>query len=414
MINKKHIEDLVASKVLASAIVAQFSGVSIIEARDDTYGFSCYFRSNQPIHPDLFPYLEQTIKQILDSGKIKSQEMVRDVAVNYLKHKGFKKRAEELKEAQQNQLFTVLDIAGYVDAIEEEINLEDIMLKLKHFKVIQLESIDSPEMSTSSRHFLLKAVCEKDSSALKQRLKSIKEAKACYHLELMQKRSFLEKHGDVCILMPKGIGLKKELQNKLETLLDSHQFNQIEFLCELESFVLDELAFSKTFPLEKKPYFFHTTTTELASLEQDLGLYSLEKNQSITFLDKADVVKDLGAIEQMILLIDSLFKILSLEYTISFNPYIEREKKQIDALGAFSECLKKLNFEDKLACDFAEKSFKGAECQMVFSVIDGFGRSWDLVFLEIRGKKQRFYLEGKLLSFERLIAVLQDVNKIFL
>ena len=90
MINKKHIEDLVASKVLASAIVAQFSGVSIIEARDDTYGFSCYFRSNQPIHPDLFPYLEQTIKQILDSGQIKSQEMVRDVAVNYLKHKVYK------------------------------------------------------------------------------------------------------------------------------------------------------------------------------------------------------------------------------------------------------------------------------------------------------------------------------------
>lgn len=413
MINKRHLEDLLASKFLASAIQSQFSGVSILEARDDTYGFSCYFRSKQAIHEDLFPYLEQTIKQLIETSQAKCQEMVRDVAINYLKHKGFKKRAEELQECHQNQLLSVLEIGSFVDAVEEELSIKDLLPALKHFKIIHLQTINSPDQSPSSHHFLLKGICASDPNSLKLQVKKIKEAKSGFHLDVMKKHSFVAKFEGVLIELPKSINFKRNLCEKISSTLQDYKYKEIAFPCDLESIDFKELLFTKPCPVDNKLYFYGTSSTEIFSLEQDLGLYALEKSQNVTFIDKVEAVQITKWIKEMILLIDSLFKSWNLDYQISFYTYVEREKKAVDAKALFEECLQQLHLDCKIKQEDHGESIKGQECQMVFSVEDGFGRVWDLVMFEIQGKKQTFYLEGKLVSIQRLMALLQDVNKIF-
>lgn len=413
MINKRHLEDLLASKFLASAILSQFSGVSILEARDDTYGFSCYFKAKQVIHEDLFPYLEQTIKRLIESSQIKCQEMVRDVAINYLKHKGFKTRAEELKDYHQNQILSVLEIGSFVDAVEEELSFEDLLPTLQCFKIIHLQTINSPEQSPSSHHFLLKGICAEDSASLKLQVKKIKEARAGFHLDVMQKNSYVAKFEGLLIELPKSVAFKRNLCGKINAVLEERGYKEIDFSSDLEAVDFKELLFTKPCVVDNKLYFYDNCSTEIFSLEQDLGLYSLVKSKSVTFIDKIETTQNTASIKEMILLVDSLFKSWKLDYKISFYTYLEREKKLIDAKALFQECLQQAHLDNKNEEEGQAESMKGQECQMVFSVEDGFGRVWDLVTLEIQGKKQFFYLEGKLVSIQRLMALLQDVNKFF-
>jgi hypothetical protein len=149
------------------------------------------------------------------------------------------------------------------------------------------------------------------------------------------------------------------------------------------------------------------------SLEKDLGLYSLEKNLSLVFLENIDNSTYLNSVKEIISLIDSLFRTWQLPYSLFFNSYVEKEKKQINPEAVFRKILVELGLDNKVEESKEKQTLKGQECQFVFTAEDAFGRAWDLFTIEIKGKKHPIYLEGKLISVERLIAILQDVNKIF-
>ena len=408
MINKKYLEDLLASKVLASAIFSQLSGVAILEASEDTYGFSCCFRSKQQVHPDLFPYIEQTFKQLVDTNQIKTQEMVRDVAINYLKYKGFQKKAEELRESHPQQVLTILEIGGYVDAVEEELSLDELLPSIKHVKILQAHPLTS-----SSNQFLIKAVCAQDSSSLKQQLKQIKTAKTNDHLSVFQKQGLISDHLECLVELPKGVAIKREYYIKIVSIFHQHGYQEIFLTRDLEVQALQQLLFATSIVPSGHVYFADLYSTSIDSLEKDLGLYSLELTQAVTFMSKVEDIKNGISIKKTLTLIDTLFKSFGLEYKISFRPYLEHEKKSIDAQALLLESVHCLNLVDKLDDSFLTKAIKGQECQMLFSVEDPLGRLWDLISLEVQGKKENYYLEGKLISLERLLALLQDVNKIF-
>jgi hypothetical protein len=412
MINKNYLVDLLASKFLASAIYSQFSSVSILEARADTYGFSCCFKSKQNIHEDLFPFLEQTIKQLTESSEIRCQEMVRDVAINFLKHKGFKKKAEECCELHQNQLLSVLEIGGYVDAFEEEISLEELLPQLKYFKILDLSTGDSLDGSPSC-YYTIKGICAKEASCLKKQVKQIKEAKAKFHVNALLKCSFLAKCAERFVELSRGVAYKKELCKQVISVFETHRYTEVTFFDEPDEAFLEKLVLSKPYSQNLKLYFFETCSTFIDSLEKDLGLYSLEKNLSAVFLENIDNSTYLNSVKQIISLIDSLFRNWQLPYSLFFNCYVEKEKKQINSQAVFQKILTELELDNKVEESREKQILKGQECQLVFAAEDAFGRAWDLFTIEIKGKKHPIYLESKLVSVERLIAILQDINKIF-
>lgn len=414
MINKQSHLDLVASKLLADAVVSQFPGVVVLHAQADTYGFSCTFRTKQPIHVEMLSFLEQSIKTTLKSSQVKSFEMVRDVAVNYLIHKGNKTSAQQIKECAPGQLLTILELPSYVDAVEEEIDLEAVLAKLQCVKLLEIEDVKTLEALHRMHQYLVKGISAEDPQSLKVSVKQIKEAKASYHVEVLKKQGMLAStsHGAI-ITLSKAVAYRQRVCDQLKMLIEAQGFQEICLHQQYDEKDLHDLMVSEPPILPKQVFFFDWNNTSLDSQEKELGLYSLETSLALTMLQKFTGQPDPQVLENVIGMIDGLFRTWELSYVLSFSSYMEKEKKQIASRDVLESCLKQRKLDHHIQSELSDPKMKGEECQLVFSVQDSFGRNWDLITAQIHGKKGRFHLEVQLISLDRLVALFQDVNKVF-
>lgn len=104
-----------AAELLASVIVDLFPGALLVQAVATELGFYCDIVASQNIDDYALPLIEEKMRGLAKQKLVvRPLEMMREVAVNYLQHKGQAIRAQEVAHAQDN-IVSLIQIGDFCD-----------------------------------------------------------------------------------------------------------------------------------------------------------------------------------------------------------------------------------------------------------------------------------------------------------
>lgn len=357
--------DALAAKVLAAALCSRCPKVQIIEAKDESYGFSCTFYLSDVFSEELFPFLEERMYALLQPGEIQTFEMLSSNALEFLKFHHQRKRAQRLKG--RSGLVDAIKIGSYADFFEEAFSYEEALTHLKVFKLLSLTHTVEQGFHGESRHcFRIKGVSASGPQHLKALVKTVKAASRSYHMKA--RHLFLWTHSQdekTLLWLPPGLALKNKLLSFFKNFLRERNFQEIESssIPSAALFSLPELqALSSIFCV-------YQDTTQV-SQEPDLGLYSLENTLSIRAVRYFEGQDKEACLKEMLELLNALIKTL----------HIDGKCSRID---------------------------QGQNIR--FFIKDSFEREWEVASIAMEEKKNLCQGMFSLLSVERWLALLLDL-----
>jgi len=104
-----------AAELLASVVIDLFPGALLVRAVATEQGFYCDIVASQTIDDYALPLLEEKMRGEAKKGlTVRSLDMMREVAVNYLSHKGQPIRGQEVGMAKEN-IVSLIQIGDFCD-----------------------------------------------------------------------------------------------------------------------------------------------------------------------------------------------------------------------------------------------------------------------------------------------------------
>ena len=360
--------NVLASKIAAAALMRHIPSVVILDAQATPGGFVCLFESSQPLHEDLFPLLEQTMRGFVKKEEIYSYEMVKKSAVEFFNYHQRKQKADQLRKSPES-LFKIIKVGEFVDLVDHE----EFLHTPAAFKLFSVEAkIDQ----TTKKHYILFGICDLDEKSLKARIKKRKGSTLRFHMKKLAESGFLKtfiaQSKQQIVWLPDGVSLYHQIEAACKKVLTDNGLCQV-----FSDLPLADVFFLKESGLAQlDPGFFiqSSSNTSLASIENNLGLYSLNSNHGFEiYLTIKDKFYDLGYH-----LIEKIMNIGG----------VEIELNQSD----FKNALQK----EKLIRIYSE---------------DLFDRKWELFKIELCSKQGQTMMRISLVSIERILALKVDLSK---
>lgn len=104
-----------AAQLLAYSVIDLFPGAQLVQAIATEQGFYCDIIASQPIDDYALPLIEEKMRALAKQDlEVRLLEMMREVAANFLEHKGQLIRAEMVNHAKEN-IVSILQIGDFCD-----------------------------------------------------------------------------------------------------------------------------------------------------------------------------------------------------------------------------------------------------------------------------------------------------------
>ena len=393
MNDSRFLSNLLSSKILAASLLLNDRSLVVIESKADTFGFSCRFHSKYPLPKEQISHIEHLMRDVVSKNKIKIVSMVKEVAVNYLIHRGEKKLAQRIKTLD-NRLLTLIEIDHFIDLIEEEMefDLDETVL----FKILDLTSYEPSKDDFYAQQYIIKGCCGSDQSEIKNQAKIYKEFLENNHLAQGKKRGFLDTTFfdgfETCVVLEKGVQEINRVKALFKNKLSNFGFKEITLSLETDEM---SLFFLRFFEQHKGGVFFDEKfSTKIDQNEKGLGLFSLQSTSGVCVVDLFNEKKALDFTR----LVTEFLNSLGYHLYYQLEPYTEPKKKEF-----LTREFWKKNFSFELQS--TDSYHKGEECNLVVYGKDFLGRLWEIGFFEITGKKAPYQISFHLISYELLLAL---------
>jgi|GEM_PF-2949681 len=398
------------ARLLAASILILDPKALIHSAQAESYGFSCEFSTLNLFDQTKSPFLEEMMQSFVKKEEIKTLEMIRDSAVEFLIYHGQKRKGAELKQ-WANGLVNVVQVGGFADVLEDEIELDSALDSLKFFKILEIEApLKHPQ---GRKTFYIKAFAGSSAFEMKEKLKKIKSFKSDSHAFKGVKEGyfeFFEKNNQSgAIFFEKGERVVSSLFKFAKDFYLSKglSFIRVSSQFEEEGDQMDCFSLSG-FSYLKGWFFQDLISTSIETKEKDLGLFNLAQNTQVSTFKKA-VNEDL---EEILFshLQDSLHLLETLGVKVCFKltPFRKKTTKKVDAYQLFSRFL--AESQSSLNIETAPYQ-KNSDYELVFTAKDFLEREWEIARCEVDDRKNPYYIRFDILSLERVFALLLDTSK---
>lgn len=398
------------ARLLAASILILDPKAQIHSAQAESYGFSCEFSTLNLFDNTKFPFLEEMMQSFVKKEEIKTFEMIRDSAVEFLIYHGQKRKGAELKQ-WENGLVNVVQVGSFADVLEDEIDLDSLLDSLKFFKILECQA--PSKLAEGRKTFYIKGCASSSVFEMKEELKRIKSFKSDSHAFKGIKEGyfeFFEKDGqNSAVFFEKGEKVLSSLFTLVKDYFLSKRLSFIRVSAQFEEESDQIECFSLAGFSYLKGWFFQDfISTSIDTKESDLGLFNIPQNTQISTFKKA-VNEDLEKILFLHLSdVLELFETLGVEVGFKLVPFRKKISKKIDAFKIFSKFLS--GCSSSLSHSVSQYQ-KNSDYELVFTAKDFLEREWEIARCEIDDRKNPYYIRLDLLSLERVFAVLLDSSK---
>jgi|GEM_PF-2193401 len=374
--------DALVAKLLAAAISMRCPKVNIVKAHAESYGFCVEFYIAEPISQEFFPFLEETMYQLLQERDLKVSEMIPYTAREFLKYHHQKARARALEDYQEALVQTIA-IGTYTDFFEQEIDLVKALEEPIVFKLLSLsqhkEVGRAGEPKTRVR---IQGISSTSQQVLKGFAKQIKKASLRSHTRLQHVMVIDEEEQEV-VWLPEGVALKRKVLSAVKNSLEQMGFTEIE-AHHISCIKLRSLSQLESY----QGYFYLSQQEGEGSEERGLGLYGLAKTTAMYAQSRSIEVQT--CFEGVCQLLQGL--------GFSWTICLERAAFRTDPRWSFlPESCEKIPSKDK-----------GERVR--FFIKDSFERNWEVACIEIDEKKKPSYVTISFSFLERLIALSLEMS----
>lgn len=251
-----------AAELLASVAIDLFPGALLFQCRSTEVGFYCDIVANQPIDHYALPLLEEKMRGLTKQNlEIRALDMMREVASNYLEHKGQSLRARSAAHAKDN-ILSLIQIGDFCDYCQ--LPYIEHTGEAQFFKLVGIEEVVQyiPD-EDSVKVKRISGIVSFDKSSLKKEMKALQAGKKADHTALPVERKLFSLHPEVSdwtwFWETEGARVKKTLTGWWEEEHRKQQFNIV-----------------STPPLVKEELFLKTGILEEDGFDEDFDPSSLE------------------------------------------------------------------------------------------------------------------------------------------
>jgi threonyl-tRNA synthetase len=219
-----------AAEVLALTALELFPGALLIQCAATENGFYCDLLASQPIDDYAVPLLEESMRKTIKASiEVRSLDMMREVAVGYLEHKGHPLRAEAVEVAPEN-IVSLIQIGEFCDYCPSPYvtNTSEVAA----FKVLRVERLFRDLDNGQSEEFKrIHGIVASDKQALKKMVKAYQAGKKTDHSFQSHEKKLFSFHSDISKLEWVWEGQGMNLKNKLsEWWKKEHQTQQFQLV----------------------------------------------------------------------------------------------------------------------------------------------------------------------------------------
>ena len=205
-----------AAELLALVVVDLFPGALLAESVATEFGFYCDIIAAQPIDDYAIPLLEEKMRSLAKQGlEVRSLDMMREVAANFLEHKGQPLRGKAAGLANDN-IISLIQIGDFCDYCEAPYisNTQEIEF-FKLFGVEEATHFISGEGLVGVKRIY--GTVSTDKPNLKKLVKALQSGKKCDHTKLPQAKELFSFHEELSdtdwVWESNGAALKRGLRN---------------------------------------------------------------------------------------------------------------------------------------------------------------------------------------------------------
>ncbi len=349
-----------ALEIFSAALHTLFPKGRIVQKKTSIFGFECEFVIDHPLDTLSLDHITKRYQECLRNGGFRSFEMVRDNAIEYLKHEKLFDLAKSIDE--DNQLVELVSLMGYTSIPLRPIS--ENFKEIRYLNIREMELISKKDFQKKARltyHFVAAATSSKKIYA--EYIKDLKIANKGSHLLIGEKKGYLKSKPILC-WEPKGlIEVKKALEDKISRLREKFGF----FISALK----DCDIIKKT--LVDSVGVYIESAYDTFDLEE--GLFALPirtSNVGFSPYNQKKLFKELETAADFVLKASSLIKTSPI-ITLCFSKDC---KKQADHLN---EILLENNLDVSLQSVKSQSKFLELSCYKA----DSFKRNWLVATLSI-------------------------------
>jgi threonyl-tRNA synthetase len=177
------------AELLALAVIDLFPGALLVESISTEQGFYCDIIAEQTIDNYAVPLIEEKMRALTKQNiEVRSIDMMREVAANFLEHKGQPFRADAVITASNN-IISLIQIGDFYDYCEPPYIQETH--EAAFFKIFSIEEVTR---YTAEREWIkvkrIHGTVSTDKQSLKKHVKAIQAGKKGNHTRFFDKKLF--------------------------------------------------------------------------------------------------------------------------------------------------------------------------------------------------------------------------------
>ena len=219
-----------AAELLAMVVTDLFPGALIAQSVATEFGFFCDIIATQPVDDYALPLLEEKMRGFAKQNlEVKTLDMMREVAANFLEHKGQPIRADAVRSSKEN-IVSLIQIGDFSDYCQLPYIAET--QEVESFKIFKVEPavcfIPEEGMVNVKR---IHGTVATDKQSLKKLVKALQAGRKSDHTNLPRGRelfSFQEEVSSLsCVWESKGAEIKRILTSWWENEHKGQQFRLV-------------------------------------------------------------------------------------------------------------------------------------------------------------------------------------------
>jgi len=172
-----------AAELLALVVIDLFPGALLVQSAATEFGFYCDIVADQPIDDYALPLLEEKMRSFAKRNlEVKELDMMREVAANYLEHKGQPYRADEARAAKAN-ILSLIQIGEFCDYCPQP-----YVKGTKELEFFKIFNVEKAVHYTSAQGLIdvkrIHGAVSTDKQSLKKLVKALQAGKKADHTKL--------------------------------------------------------------------------------------------------------------------------------------------------------------------------------------------------------------------------------------
>ncbi|HEV8051876.1 MAG TPA: threonine--tRNA ligase [Parachlamydiaceae bacterium] len=219
-----------AAELLALVVTDLFPGALLARSVATEFGFFCDIIATQPIDDYALPLIEEKMRGYAKQNlEVKALDMMREVAANYLEHKGQSIRADAVRSAKEN-IVSLIQIGDFADYCQLPYISE--AQEVESFKIFKIEPavcfIPEEGMVDVKR---IHGTVSTDKQSLKKLVKALQAGRKSDHTNLPKERELFSFHEEIstlsCVWERNGAEFKRILTAWWEKEHKKQQFRLV-------------------------------------------------------------------------------------------------------------------------------------------------------------------------------------------